>query len=524
MVQRVETPKPRPCRYNNVIKRLRFIRGETTRKAGDNSMTHAGRKTTVAAVIVPALVMFLPSTQTLANTNPAPATPPPAQTYTIPPPNPNHPFRTIKPGMFGQHIHNLNTLPAYTTQGVTFPAVRLWDNGVRWDQINTAPNTYKWQQLDNAVNTLRTHGTTKIMYVLAGTPEWAAPVTDQPNYMNAPGANYPATLKTWKKWVTKVTKRYGNRITDYQIWNEANLSSFWKGTPRQLADYTKTAAKIIHRNAPKSNIVTPSLLVRQGKLGDKQAAEGNTSFTIRYFKALKKIGVRNKTIDKVGVHSYPWIHSDPGSSDPQARLNGLKIFKKAASRYGFKKPLSDTEVGYGNRRANGWPHNILDEEKAAGYLAQTYLQSLALGVVDTYWYGWDDHVLGVDLTTPPTNPTQNLPSETVAGEMFLSMIQKLVGAQIGECVFPTEIDSPLTQVGRCTIRWEGIPDTYILVWSTTPNTTVEKPVGTVGIEPLNTSPSLDVPQLEEANNQTNETNVVPLEPKIGLSPVLFDLR
>ena len=68
-----------------------------------------------------------------------------------------------------------------------FGAIRIWDNGVRWDEVNTAPGVYDWTLLDQVVANAEATGAQRIMFVLGSTPSWLATDTSVPNYTNAPG-------------------------------------------------------------------------------------------------------------------------------------------------------------------------------------------------------------------------------------------------------------------------------------------------------------------------------------------------
>lgn len=51
------------------------------------------------------------------------------------PPKPKF-TKTVQPSLFGMHVHDLsNPVPEVNQK---FGAIRIWDNGVRWDQVNTA--------------------------------------------------------------------------------------------------------------------------------------------------------------------------------------------------------------------------------------------------------------------------------------------------------------------------------------------------------------------------------------------------
>ena len=52
----------------------------------------------------------------------------------------------LSPSLMGMHVHYLSNEPINTSQ--KFGSVRIWDNGVRWDQINTEPGVYDWSLLE----------------------------------------------------------------------------------------------------------------------------------------------------------------------------------------------------------------------------------------------------------------------------------------------------------------------------------------------------------------------------------------
>ncbi len=187
---------------------------------------------------------------TMAVTGVAAAAPPELPT----PPKPRF-TKTVQPSLFGMHVHDLsNPVPQVNQK---FGAIRIWDNGVRWDEINTANNVYDFSKLDAVVANAEATGANEIMYVLGSTPEWLATDTSIPNYLGAVGANsMPRDLGAWDKWVREVVSKYKGRIDSYQVWNEVNFSSFFSGTPEQMVELTRRAAKIVHDVDPSAEVVT----------------------------------------------------------------------------------------------------------------------------------------------------------------------------------------------------------------------------------------------------------------------------
>lgn len=179
-------------------------------------------------------------------------------------------------------------------------------------------------------------------------------------------------MTDWKNWVTAVTQRYADSIDSYQIWNEANLTTFWQGTPKQMSDLTKAAAQIIRKNDPTAKIVAASSTVRLQSAYKK--------FFPKYLSELKKA---KWPVDAISVHLYP-----PGTGTPGDRANYISQvqsdMKKA--KVPASKELWDTEINYGIAGPGSTPHRTIDGPDAAAWVAQTYLDDIRLGVDRAYWY------------------------------------------------------------------------------------------------------------------------------------------
>ena len=365
-----------------------------------------------------------------------PAVPAVAAPPTLPTPKGTYGAK-LDAGLLGQHVHYLSNEGINTTQ--KFGAIRIWDNGVRWDQINTAPGVYDWTLLDRVVDNATAVGAKQIVYVLGGTPQWAAkyPTADF-NYYFGPGtASVPNNIEDWKTWVRAVAQRYKGRITAYQPWNEANLSAmFYAGggdTAAPMADLTQAAKQVLDEVDPAATFTTASSTVIQTKNYVK------SGWFTRYLKALKARGVKP---DTVSVHLYPWLKQGPGNGNLKQREQGLAMAKQVMANTGFKKySIWDTEMNYGNMRDtsfNQWPKKKYSQKQGAAYLAQTYLYSLSNGVSQVYWYGWDDWGLGVWETSKSGRILQ-------PGEAYNTLMQWLPGARNGGC-------TPIGSISTCTIK------------------------------------------------------------------------
>lgn len=338
-----------------------------------------------------------------------PVTPPPVAGWT-----------KVDPGLFGMHVSRL----ADTDFPGRLGGVRIWDNGVRWDEVETQRGQYDWDRLDRIVANAKKAGAREIMYVLGSTPQWAAKRIDPEAFYYGGGtASDVKSLSMWREWVRAVATRYKGRITSYQIWNEANLASFWAPQPagnwKRMAKLTQIAADEIRAIDPRAKIASASSTVIQAK------KFGTQSFFYRYLRSVKKRGVK---LDAISVHLYPWTSKGPGGGRPTERLQGLELARQVITNVGLSRvPVWDTEVNYGNRRDNGHPQEAFGPKVGAAYLARTYVDSIRYGVTKVFWYSWDSHVMGISTTDPDTGDI------VAPGRAYFTVEDWLDGAKYGGC-------------------------------------------------------------------------------------------
>ncbi len=298
----------------------------------------------------------------------AQAAPAPAQA-----PTQNLKGTTVQPTLFGMHVFNLQ-------DGVwpTIPvgSIRLWDNQTTWSSVETAQNVFDWTKLDKAVSTAQNNGVNDILMVLAGTPLWA---TDDPAAGGTAGvlpgaAGMPKNLADWDDWVLQVVNRYKGRITSYQPWNEANLTTFSTGTPKEMADLTKRAYDIIKAVDPAAKVVAPSTGTRLGGPFNK--------FYPAYLAELK---ARNWPVDVFAAHTYPHSLGSPVDRGLLAQ-KWIDALKAAGAP---DLPLWDTENNFG--LAGPGPQNPDQDiigNQAAEWAARAYLDALRFNISRVYWYSW----------------------------------------------------------------------------------------------------------------------------------------
>ena len=331
---------------------------------------------------------------------------------------------TVDRSLFGMHVFNVQD-GVWPT--IPFGALRLWDNETTWSTTEKSKGVFDWSNLDAAVANAQTHGMGNILYVLAGTPSWA---TDDPSSGGAAGvlpgaAGMPKDIGDWDDWVRAVATRYKGKINAYQVWNEANLTTFSTGTPAEMAKLTKHAYDIIKSVDPSATVVAPSTGTRLGGPFKK--------FYPAYLAQLKSMGW---PVDVFAAHTYPASKGTP--TDRAALAKQWIAMLDAAGAP--NKPLWDTENNYGLAGPGPLnPDQDINGVKAANWAARTYLDSLRLGISRTYWYAWgpDNDLVGIQMN-----------AGSPAATAVTTLQDWIVGSTFNGCTGGNKVTCTFTKDGK----------------------------------------------------------------------------
>ena len=314
-----------------------------------------------------------------------------------------------------------------------FGSLRLWDNGTAWSQIEIAKGEFKWDNIDGSLENAESKGMTDIMLVLGTTPEWAAKEINESDYPQPGAASAPANLTDWDEWVTEVVTKYKGRFSSYQIWNEANLTNFYNGTPQEMAEMTKRAHDIIKSIDPEALVIAPSPSLRLTR-----------AFNRFFPEYLTELAALDWPVDVFAVHTYP-----AADGDPVARGALIQAAKDALTAAGAPElPLWDTELNYGLAGPGALPKQEITGVNAAGFVVRTYIDDLRYGIARSYWYIWS------------LRPYDLLGVQAYAGsdgeQGFFALDNWVVGATFNGC---TETDNAVT----CDFSRGGSP--YVIAWA-----------------------------------------------------------
>jgi hypothetical protein len=305
-------------------------------------------------------------------------------------------------------------------------ALRLWDSGVSWRDLETSPGVFNFGRLDSLVAAARARGA-KPLLVLGQTPRFHA---SHPSWTGAygKGAATMPNLTAWKRYVATVAARYGSTI-DYQVWNEPNVVGYWRGTPAQMATLTRTAHGVLDKWAPKATIVAPSFPVRLA---------AQRSWISRYY-ARKTGGHKVASfVDVVSLNLYP-----PKVGSPETSMSLLRQVRRVLHARGVHKPIWNTEINYG-LIGNGKNARNISSRRQAANVTRTSVLNAGNHVKRVYWYAWDLQGIGnTDLTK------RNDSTLTQAGVAFRVVSSWMVGSRVLGC----SVSGSGTYT--CTARYSG---------------------------------------------------------------------
>ncbi len=249
--------------------------------------------------------------------------------------------------------------------------IRLWDSGVTWREIETSRGQYDFSRLDGQIATARANKA-RVLLVLGQTPRFHSSKPRKLGSYGRGAASMP-TKAAWTDYVYTVVRRYRGQGVDYQVWNEANVSGYWNGTPAQMAKLTQWTSRIVNRNDAGAKVVAPALATR---LTSQRA-------WLRAFYAQRTGGRKVASyVDAVSLNLYPLP-----KQAPEASMKLLAASRTMLAQAGVRKQIWNTEINYG-LLGGGTAKNI-SRGKEASYVGRTLVLNASSNVKRVFWYAWD---------------------------------------------------------------------------------------------------------------------------------------
>jgi hypothetical protein len=278
-------------------------------------------------------------------------------------------------------------------QKIIFPAMRLWDIGLCWNQLEPQEGKWDFERFDKIVATAQLKHI-ELVYVLGQTPTWASLKPEDTTGVYGRGANYPPkSITLWENYLKTVGNRYKGKIKYYEIWNEPNFPIFFNGQVADMSALTISAARILKSIDSDIKIISPGIVA--GTFDWLPAEKNGTLWMNAYLKITPQ-----QYFDIAGAHFYT-----PEKASPEKELIPLiRNFRKLLNENGIVKPIWNTEQGYGAMEAAR--RKSYTGDTATGIAVRTLLINRMEGVERMFWYDWSNrsfcslHLVAEDGITP----------------------------------------------------------------------------------------------------------------------------
>jgi len=363
------------------------------------------------------------------------------------------PAAAVPSTLFGVTINSsTGAMPAFRVG-----AVRFWDGGTRWSELERQRGEFDWTALDRLVSGAEGQGLPPL-FVFGSTPKWASPGGPAGPYPDGTPAP-PDDLANWDAFVRALVQRYRGRIESYELWVLGNDRRFYAGSVEKLVEMTRRASGVIRSVDPKATVVCPGM----GQLWNHDG--------IAFFQRFAELGGYNYC-DVAGVKLFQKSAADP----PETMLELTTTIDKALHREGIQPRVWSTGTTYTISL-----QAPLDDTRARNYAVRYYLVGLyarKVNVERMYFYNWGGTKIPIVLQAVGGAPT----NAALAVEQLERWLNH---AQIRSCGHSTPANLP-ANVWECQFTVTESTRTYdaTIRWTDTGAATTTAPPRTQAIRHL----------------------------------------
>ncbi|MFX1757276.1 MULTISPECIES: glycosyl hydrolase [Rhodococcus] len=236
---------------------------------------------------------------------------------------------------------------------------------IDWSVIEPNRGQQNWSIPDRVVDRARTRGL-EVVGIIAYTPAWARVAGGADTH------GYPADPAAFATFSRQVAQRYSTRVSHWEIWNEPNLTGFFR--PR--ADIGKYV-ELLAAAAPAIKSVQPGARILNGGLAPA-VDDGTNISPVTYVQQLYARGAQ-QYFDILSIHpySYPALPND-ASTQSWNTFYRMRLMRDTMVQYGdAATPIWATEFG----APTGTASNAVSAQRQADIIATGIAEARRLGWV-----------------------------------------------------------------------------------------------------------------------------------------------
>ena len=272
--------------------------------------------------------------------------------------------------------------------------MRWWRVWLEWNHLEKEAGKRDFAALDHLVDCARRNGLELYVCLQGGNLAWQqTPVPADLPYrlMNQVSAG-PRDWEQWERYIEAVASRYKGRISHWQIWNEPDArNALYPFQTEFYVEMLRRSSTVLRRVDPKNRVALGGFAgawtnERRNLVSHtaKDAAWG-----LQGFYNLQPQGF----YDIFDCHFYS-VH-EPNQSWDGIRESAATLRPFLDARGDNRKPIWNSETSMLSGRGaqigqkGGWANvPLVSERVQALELVKLHVQSLAVGVQKTFWYGW----------------------------------------------------------------------------------------------------------------------------------------
>ncbi|MFE4502753.1 cellulase family glycosylhydrolase [Rhodococcus sp. NPDC056743] len=237
---------------------------------------------------------------------------------------------------------------------------------IDWSAVEPTKGQQNWAATDRVVDRARLQGLS-LVGIVTYTPAWArvAGATDT--------HGYPSDTAAFAKFAQQAAQRYSTRISTWEIWNEPNLTQFFRPKPN-----VDTYASILKAASTSIRAVQPGAKILNGGLAPA-VDNGSDISPVTYLNALYNAGAK-PYFDVFSIHPYSWpaLPSDASTSSWNTFYR-IRLMRDIMVRNGDTgKKVWATEFG----APTGSGATAVTPQLQASIISDGFAQAQALGYIE----------------------------------------------------------------------------------------------------------------------------------------------
>jgi hypothetical protein len=249
-----------------------------------------------------------------------------------------------------------------------------------WQLVKIRPGEYDWSTLDRLVKSAQIKQVEILLTLRTTSGEGSKKHKGQGGVTRIKPS--PVEMKEWVHFVEALTTRYRGQGVNYEVENEVNEETFWKGTLDDYLELLKVGYDVIKKVDPKAKVIHSAMGCGIGRNYQREGARSETwKWHDRWLQSI----LSTKKFDVVNIHNY-YFPSDIVVNGLTFRSYLDHIHELIIKTGVGDRPLWITEAGYvsaptetSGRMDKGSP------EKQAKWLTEAYQQAFEFGAERIYW-------------------------------------------------------------------------------------------------------------------------------------------